>query len=64
MGHASMSHSYTEHGPDSANEMLLELPASKLTGWSWGDCHSLVLLIDREKLRRGDFSTILYDITN
>lgn len=64
MGHAPMGHIYTEHGPDSPNEVLLELPTSNLTGWIWGDCYSLVLLIDRERLRRGDFGTILYDITN
>jgi len=34
MGHAPMSHSYTEHGPDSANEVLQELPTSELTGWT------------------------------
>ena len=64
MGHAPMGHIYTEHGPDSPNEVLLELPTSKLMGWIWGDCYSLVLLIDRERLRRGDFSAIQFDITN
>lgn len=64
MGHAPMGHIYTEHGPDSCNEVLLELPTSKLMGWIWGDCYSLVLLIDRERLRRGDFSAIKFDITN
>ena len=64
MGHAPMGHIYTEHGPDSPNEVLLELPTSELMGWIWGDCYSLVLLIDRERLRRGDFSEIQFDITN
>lgn len=64
MGHAPLGHIYTPHGPDSPNEVLLELHTSQLTGWIWGDCYSLVLLIDRKALRRGDFSSIMFDITN
>ena len=64
MGHAPLGHIYTPHGPDSPNEVLLELHTSQLTGWIWGDCYSLVLLIDRKALQRGDFSSIMFDITN
>lgn len=64
MGHAPQGHIYTEHGPDSPNEVLLEIFTSKLVGWIWGDCYSLVILINREALRRGDFSNLLTDITN
>nr|WP_319513836.1 DUF1963 domain-containing protein [uncultured Cohaesibacter sp.] len=64
MGHAPVGHIYTPHGIDSPNEVLLELPTSKLTGWIWGDCYSLVLIIKRSDLKRGDFSSIMFDITN
>lgn len=64
MGHAPMGHIYTPHGPDSPNEVLLELHTSTLAGWIWGDCYSLVLLINRDALRRGDFSAVTFDITN
>jgi len=64
MGHAPSGHIYTPHGPDSPNEVLLELHTSQLTGWIWGDCYSLVLLIDRKALQCGDFSSIMVDITN
>lgn len=64
MSHAPRGFIYTPHGPESANEVLLELPSSNLTGWVWGGFYSLVFLIDREALKRGDFSTIKVDITN
>lgn len=64
MGHAPTGHIYTPHGPGTPNEVLLELQTSKMTGWIWGDCYSLVLLIDRDALKRGDFSLIQFDITN
>jgi Domain of unknown function (DUF1963) len=64
MGHAPQGHIYTPHGPESPNEVLLEIHTSKLAGWIWGDCYSLVLLIDRSDLRRGDFSNVNFDITN
>lgn len=64
MGHAPLGHIYSPHGPDSPNEVLLELHTSQITGWIWGDCYSLVLLIERDALRRGDFSSIAFDITN
>lgn len=64
MGHAPRGHIYTPHGPDTPNEVLLELPTSKLTGMIWGDCHALVLLIDREALRRGDFTQVTAELTN
>ena len=64
MGHAPVGHIYTPHGPDSPNEVLLEIHTSNITGLIWGDCHSLVLLIDRQALRRGDFSKVTFDITN
>jgi hypothetical protein len=54
----------TPHGPDTPNEVLLELPSSSLVGWSWGDGYSLVVLIARDDLKRGDFSRLLFDITN
>jgi hypothetical protein len=64
MGHAPQGHIYTPHGPGTPNEVLLEIHTSNLVGWIWGDCYSLVLLIDRDALRRGDFSNLLFDITN
>ena len=64
MGHAPVGHIYTPHGPDSPNEVLLEIHTSNITGLIWGDCYSLVLLIDRQALRRGDFSKVTFDITN
>jgi Domain of unknown function (DUF1963) len=64
MGHAPRGYIYTPHGPDSPNEVLLEVHTSQLAGWIWGDCYSLVLLIDRAALRRGDFSNVMWDITN
>ena len=64
MGHAPVGHIYTPHGPGTPNEVLLELPTSNLVGWIWGDCYSLVLTIDREDLRRDDFSKMSLDITN
>ena len=64
MGHAPVGHIYTPHGPDSPNEVLLEIHTSNITGFIWGDCYSLVLLMDRQALRRGDFSKVTFDITN
>lgn len=64
MSHAPRGFIYTPHGRDSSNEVLLELPSSGLIGWVWGGFSSLVLLIDREALKRGDFSTVKADITN
>ena len=64
MGHAPVGHIYTPHGPATPNEVLLELPTSNLTGWIWGDCYSLVLTIEREALRKADFSNVAMDITN
>jgi uncharacterized protein YwqG len=48
----------------SPNEVLLEIQTSNLVGWIWGDCYSIVLLIEREALRRGDFSNVAFDISN
>jgi hypothetical protein len=64
MGHAPQAHIYTPHGPASPNEVLLEIQTSNLVGWMWGDCRSIVLLIEREALRRGDFSNVAFDISN
>ena len=64
MGHAPKGHTYTPHGPDSPNELLLELYSSDLAGWIWGDLNSLIIAIDREALSRGDFSNVMFDITN
>ncbi|MFG5120404.1 DUF1963 domain-containing protein [Methylorubrum sp. POS3] len=64
MGHAPVGHIYTPHGPDSSNEVLLEIHTSKIAGLIWADCYSLVLIIDRNALHRGDFSKVTFDITN
>lgn len=64
MGHAPSGHIYTPHGPDSPNEVLLELHTRRMAGWIWADCYSLVILINREALARGDFSEVMFDITN
>lgn len=64
MSHAPRGFIYTPHGQGSANEVLLELPSSNLTGWLWGDAYSLVFLIDRKALQRGKFDKIMVDITN
>ena len=64
MSHAPRGHIYTPHGPDSPNEVLLELHTSRLAGWIWGDCYSVVFLIKRSDLEKGDFSSIMFDITN
>ncbi|WP_083217539.1 DUF1963 domain-containing protein [Thioclava sp. SK-1] len=64
MSHAPHGFIYTPHGQGSANEVLLELPSSYLTGWVWGDFYSLVFLIDRKALERGEFEKIMVDITN
>ena len=64
LGRAPEGFIYTPHGPDTPNEVLLELPSSSLVGWSWGDNYSLVVLIARDDLKRGDFSRLLFDITN
>ena len=64
MGHAPHGHIYTPHGPDSQNEVLLELNTSKLLGWCWGDMYSIVFLIRREDLAKGRYDRIIIDITN
>ena len=64
MSHAPHGFIYTEHGPNSANEVLLELPSSQLVGWRWGDAQALVFLINREALQRGSFDEVRVDITN
>lgn len=64
MGHCPEGEVFFPYGPESSNEVLLELKTSNLTGWIWGDCYSLVLLIDRDTLRRGDFSSVEFSITN
>ncbi len=64
MGHAPKGHIYEPIGPNSPNEVLLEINTSKLVGWIWGDCYSLVLVIDRAALKRGDFSQVNAHFTN
>ncbi|MEZ5754530.1 MAG: DUF1963 domain-containing protein [Paracoccaceae bacterium] len=64
MSHAPRGFIHTPHGRESSNEVLLELPSSTLNGWVWGGFNALVFLIDREALKRGDFSMIKADITN
>jgi hypothetical protein len=64
MGHAPEGHIYTPNGPKSPNEILLELPSSWLVGWLWGGFYSIVLIIKRDALERGDFSKIMFDISN
>lgn len=64
MGHAPTGHMYEAYGPDSDTEVLLELPTSVMQGWIWGDCYSIVLLIERQALDQGDFSAVEGIITN
>ncbi|MEX1153720.1 DUF1963 domain-containing protein [Parvibaculum sp.] len=64
MGHAPLGHVYTPHGPATRNAVLLGFPTSSMVGWAWGDMYSLVLFIDRDDLSRGDFSNVIFDITN
>ncbi len=64
MGHAPSRHLYTPYGPDTANEVLLELPSSDLMGWAWGDLYSIALFIDRGDLARGDFDRVTCEISN
>jgi len=63
MGHAPAGH-ITPHGPDTATEVLLELPTSNMQGWIWGDVYSIVLLIKRNALAQGNFADVAIDITN
>ncbi|MEH2624369.1 hypothetical protein V1292_002424 [Bradyrhizobium sp. AZCC 1719] len=64
MGHAPEGHIYTPHGPETDTEVLLELPTSRMQGWIWGDTYSIVLLIKRQALSRGNFVDVIVDITN
>ena len=64
LGHAPQGYIYTPHGPSTPNEVLIELFTSDLPGWIWGDCYSLVLIIERASLHEGDFSNIMFEITN
>lgn len=64
MSHPPKGFIYTPYGPSSPNEILLELPTSDLLGWIWGDMHSIVLAIPREDLAKGDFRSVIADITN
>ncbi len=64
MSHAPRGFIYTPHGRASSNEVLLELPSSRLTGWVWGDNRSIVFLIDRKALKREQFSDVIVTITN
>ncbi|GGX66287.1 hypothetical protein GCM10007385_39390 [Tateyamaria omphalii] len=64
MSHAPHGFIYTPHGRGSPNEVLLELPSSRLNGWVWGDAYTLVFLINRRALKRGKFDKMELDITN
>ncbi|WP_390910357.1 DUF1963 domain-containing protein [Pseudosulfitobacter sp. SM2401] len=64
MSHPPKGFIYTPYGPSSPNEILLELPTSDLLGWIWGDMYSIVLAIPREDLAKGDFGSVIADITN
>lgn len=64
MGHASRGVTHHPYGPDTPNEMLLELPSSELVGWVWGDRYSVALLIDRQALAEGRFDNVMVSITN
>ncbi len=64
IGHAPQGHIYTPHGPDSENEVLLELKTSNLLGWCWGDMYSIVFLISRADLAKGRYDRIIIEITN
>lgn len=64
MGHAPVGHVYTPHRPDSRNEVLLETHTSNIIGFMWGDCASPESLMDRQALRRGDFSAVIFAVIN
>lgn len=64
MGHAPDGYMEEAYGPDSDTEVLLQLPTSVMQGWTWGDCNTIVLLIKRQALDQGDFSTVEGIITN
>jgi len=64
MSHPPKGFIYTPYGPSSPNEILLELPTSDLLGWIWGDMYSIVLAIPRDDLAKGDFGSVIADITN
>lgn len=64
MSHPPKGFIYRPHGPNSPNEVLLELPTSNLIGWIFGDMYSLVLTIAREDLAAGNLDNVMVDITN
>lgn len=64
MGHAPEGDVDDEYEGNSNTVVLLELPTSRMQGWIWADCYSIVFLIDRHALARGDFSRVRYNITN
>ena len=60
------THGYTdlvEPGDDSS-QLLLELPESRLFGWSWGDVDDLIFAIPLDALRRADFRQAVVGVTN
>lgn len=64
MSHPPKGFIYTAHGPESPNEVLLELPTSDLLGWIWGDMYSVVLTVARNDLANGTLDNVSVDITN
>jgi hypothetical protein len=59
-------HGYTElvEQEDDSNQLLLELPESRLFGWFWGDVDYLIFAIALDALRRGDFARTVAGVTN
>jgi hypothetical protein len=64
MGGVSQGYTDLVEPEDDRNQLLLELPDSRMFGWSWGDANNLVVAIALDALRRGDFSAVATDVTN
>jgi hypothetical protein len=64
MGNIPLGHFYTPVGVEQPNEVLIELRTSRLNGWIWGDMYSLIVVIDREDLRKCCFDRLDCEITN
>jgi hypothetical protein len=60
------AHGYTElvEPEDNSNQLLLEMPESRLFGWFWGDVDYLIFAIALDALRRGDFARTAVGVTN
>jgi hypothetical protein len=64
MGGVSQGYTELVEPDDDAMQLLLELPDSRLFGWSWGDAVNLIVAIPLEALRRGDFGAAVAGVTN